>query len=59
MGIQIAAQVDRHLERMPMQAPALVAFRYMGQAVGGLEGKLFEDFHSIFQLGQVSGRRRV
>jgi len=44
---------------MAMQAPAFVAFRNVGQAVGGLEGKLFEDFHRVFQLGEVSGRRRV
>ncbi len=48
MGIQVAAQVDGHLERVPMQTPAFVAFRYVGQAVGGFEGKLFEDFHSVF-----------
>jgi hypothetical protein len=29
-----------------MQATALVAFWNVGQAVGGLEGKFFEDFHS-------------
>ena len=48
MGIQVAAQVDRHLERMPMQAPAFMAFRYVGQAVGGFECKFLEDFHSVF-----------
>jgi hypothetical protein len=48
MRIQVAAQVDRHLERMPVQAPTFVAIRYVGQAVGGFESKLFEDFHSIF-----------
>ena len=47
MGIQVAAKMDRHFERMPVQAPAFVAFRYVGQAVGGLEGKLFEDFHGV------------
>jgi hypothetical protein len=44
---------------MPMQAPAFVAVWHVGQAVGGFECKFLEDFHSIFQLGQVSGRRRV
>jgi hypothetical protein len=37
-----------------VQATALVAFRYVGQAVGGFERKLFEDFHSDFQLCQVA-----
>ena len=44
--IEITAQVNRHLERVTVQASAFVAFRDVGQAVGGFEGKFFEDFHS-------------
>jgi hypothetical protein len=31
-----------------MQAPAFMAFRYVGQAVCGFECKFLEDFHSVF-----------
>ncbi|MNZ56658.1 hypothetical protein D3C78_746100 [compost metagenome] len=43
--VEVATQVNRHLERVTVQATAFVAFRHMGQAVGGFEGKLFENFH--------------
>ena len=48
MRVEVATEVQRHLERVTVQAPALVAVRDVGQAVGGLEGKFFEDFHSVF-----------
>ncbi|MNM85885.1 hypothetical protein D3C81_980240 [compost metagenome] len=54
MRVEVAAQVDCHFERVTVQAPALVAVRYVGQAVGGFEGKLFENFHSIFSSVQVA-----
>lgn len=34
--IEVAAQVDRHFERVTVQAAALVAFRHVGQAVACL-----------------------
>jgi hypothetical protein len=37
-----------------VQATALVAVWHVGQAVGGFESKLFEDFHSDVQLCQVA-----
>jgi hypothetical protein len=52
--INVAAQVNRHFERMAVQAAALVAVRDVGQAVGGFEGKFFEDFHSVFGSVQVA-----
>ncbi|MNS16067.1 hypothetical protein D3C72_477140 [compost metagenome] len=52
--IKIAAQMDRHFERVTVQAPALVAVRYVGQAVGGFESKFLENFHSVFSSVQVA-----
>jgi hypothetical protein len=37
-----------------VQAAAFVAIRDVGQAVGGFESKLFEDFHSVFSSVQVA-----
>ncbi|KPW94219.1 hypothetical protein ALO79_200353 [Pseudomonas syringae pv. castaneae] len=42
--VDLAAQVNRHLERVTVQAAAFVAVRYVGQAMGGFEGELFENF---------------
>ena len=47
MRIEVAAQVDGHLEGVTMQAPAFMAIRNVGQAVGGLECELFENFHGM------------
>ncbi|MNW67960.1 hypothetical protein D3C74_466410 [compost metagenome] len=52
--VEVAAQVDGHFERVTVQAPALVAVRYVGQAVGGFESKFLEDFHSVFSSVQVA-----
>ncbi|MNY12976.1 hypothetical protein D3C86_1460860 [compost metagenome] len=52
--IKIAAQVNRHFERVAVQASALVAVRDVRQAVGGFESKLFENFHSVFSSVQVT-----
>ena len=52
--IEVAAQVQRHFERVTVQASALVAVRDVRQAVGGFESKLFENFHSIFGSVQVA-----
>lgn len=52
--VEVAAQVDRHFERVTVQAAALVAVRYVGQAVGGFESKFLEDFHSVFSSVQVA-----
>jgi hypothetical protein len=41
-----------------MQAAALVAFRHVGQAVGGFEGEFFEDFHR-FRLFKVAVARQA
>ncbi|GED78007.1 hypothetical protein PFL02_48570 [Pseudomonas fluorescens] len=43
-----------------MEAAALVALGHERQAVGGFEGKFFEDFHSVGQLCQMAiARGRV
>ena len=42
--VDLAAQVNRNLERVTVQAAAFVAVRYVGQAMGGFEGELFENF---------------
>jgi hypothetical protein len=52
--IEVATEVNRHFERVTVQAAALVAVRDVGQAVGGFEGKFFEDFHSGFSSVQVA-----
>ena len=45
--VEVAAQVDRDFERVAVQAPALVAIGHVGQAMGGLERKFLENFHSV------------
>ncbi|MNP46683.1 hypothetical protein D3C76_1406970 [compost metagenome] len=47
MWIERASQVQGNLERMAVQATALVPFRHVGQAVGRFERKLFKDFHDV------------
>jgi len=44
--IDIASQIDCYPERMPVQAAALVALGNVGETMGRLEGKLFENFHN-------------
>jgi hypothetical protein len=39
---------------MTVKAAALVAVRYVGQAMGGFESKFLEDFHSFFGSVQVA-----
>ena len=56
--VEVAAQVDRHFERVAVQAAALVAFRHVGQAVGGFERKFLEDFHSVFSSVRWRSPRR-
>ncbi len=52
--VEVATEVDRHFERVTVQAAAFVAVRDVRQAVGGFEGKLFENFHSGFSSVQVA-----
>lgn len=52
--IEVAAQVNRHFERVAVKAPALVAVRYVRQAMGGFECKFLEDFHSSFGSVQMA-----
>lgn len=54
MRVKVAAQVDSHLEGVTMQAPALMAFGDVRQAVGGLECELFENFHGMTCKAGVS-----
>jgi len=45
LGIGFARYMDFYAERMPMQPRTLVPGRYVGQPVGRLELKYFEDMH--------------
>jgi hypothetical protein len=47
MRVDLALDVDGGPEGVAMQASALVPGGNMGQAVGGLEGELFEQFHEM------------
>jgi hypothetical protein len=49
--------MDAHLEGMAVQPRAFVAFRYMGQAMGGFNGEFFVDFHRY--LGSNLGRKQA
>lgn len=54
--IDIASQIDCHPKRMPVQAAALVALWHVWKTMGGLEGKLFKNFHNQSTL--KNGDRR-
>lgn len=45
--IDIAFDIDGDAERMAMQAPALVTFRYVGETMCGFEGEFFEQFQGV------------
>ena len=47
-GVNITAQMDRDLERVTMQTAAFMPLRDVRQAVRRFEGKLFENFHSVY-----------
>ena len=48
MRIERAGQVQCDLERVAMQAPALMPVGYVRQAVGGFEREFFENFHGVY-----------
>jgi hypothetical protein len=56
--VDVAAQVNRHFERVAVQAAALVTVWHVGQAVGGFEGEFFENFHR-FRLFKVAVARQA
>ena len=60
-GVDIPAHVDFDLERMAVQAGALVVSRNIGQAMGGLDLKNLEDFHAsaVLQLNKKALARRA
>lgn len=47
MGVNVAFDINRYTEGVPVQASAFMAFRDVGEVVSGLEHKLFEQFHAI------------
>lgn len=49
MRVDIAREMDGNLERVAMQAPALVPFGDVGQAMGGLESEFLEYFHGVLR----------
>ena len=55
MRVERPGQVQTDLERMAVQATALMPGGNVGQAVGRFESKFFEDFHALETLENNAG----
>ena len=45
--IDFTLDIDRNAKRVAMQTPAFVTVRDVRESMGGLEDKLFEQFHCV------------
>ena len=45
--IDFTLDIDRNAKRVAMQTPAFMTVGDVGESMGGLEDKLFEQFHGV------------